>query len=65
MDYLFHIFAFTVVGIATLACIAIWSPRAGWIRIAALALAVLMMPLGIPRLCRPALETEATRTGLV
>lgn len=46
MDYLFHIFALTVIGLAALASIAIWSPRAGWIRVAALALAALMMPLG-------------------
>ena len=46
MDILFYLFVLTVVGIAALSSIAIWSPRANWIRITAVALAVAMMPLG-------------------
>ena len=46
MDVLFYLFVATVFGILLLSGIAIWAPRKAWIRIAAVALAVTMMPLG-------------------
>ena len=46
MDDMFYLFALSVGGILALSIIAVWSPRATWIRVTAVALAILMMPLG-------------------
>ncbi|MGI9422471.1 MAG: hypothetical protein ACR2PA_04710 [Hyphomicrobiaceae bacterium] len=46
MDTMFYLFALSVAGMLALATIAVWSPRAVWIRIVAVALAITMMPLG-------------------
>ena len=45
MDMMFYIFAATIAGIVALAMIAIWSPRAAWIRFVAVALAAALLPL--------------------
>jgi hypothetical protein len=45
MDAIFYIFAVIVAGFAILASIAIWAPRAAWIRMTAVAIAIVMMPL--------------------
>jgi hypothetical protein len=45
MDAMFYLFAAAVGTAAVLAAIAIWSPRATWIRVAALVVTALIMPL--------------------
>ncbi len=46
MDAIFYLFSLLIAGFAVLASIAVWAPRAAWIRIVAVAVAVAMMPLG-------------------
>lgn len=50
MDVLIYLFAAAVAVAAVLASIAIWAPRATWIRVTAVAVAALFMPLAYAEL---------------
>ena len=46
MNELIYVFVATIANAAVLATIAIWAPRAPWVRLTALGLAILFIPLG-------------------